>query len=61
MDEYGWTLGKTLKGRGHGCQHVVFDVFNGREVVLAAGHWCSGCEKVKSEFDGDQSASTVPS
>jgi hypothetical protein len=60
MDEHKQTLGRTFEGRNHRCQHVVVGVLNGREVILAAGHWCSGCEKVKGKFDGDQSASTVP-
>jgi hypothetical protein len=61
MDEHGWTLRRTLEGRNHPCQHVVVGMLDGREVVLAVGHWCTGSEKVKGEFDGDQSDSTVPS
>jgi hypothetical protein len=40
---------------------IVIGMLDGRKVVLAAGHWCRSCEKDKSEFDGDQSASAVPS
>jgi hypothetical protein len=61
MDEHGQTLGRSLKGRNHWSQHIIVGVLNGRKVVLAAGHWGSSCEKDKSEFDGDQSASMVPS
>jgi hypothetical protein len=61
MDKHRQSMRRTLKGRDYRCQYVLVGVLNGGEVVLAAGHWCSGCEKVKSEFDGNQSVSAVPS
>jgi hypothetical protein len=54
-------MGRTFEGRNHRCQHIVVGVLNGREVVAALRHGCGSCEKVKGEFDGDQSAQTVPS
>jgi hypothetical protein len=60
MDEHGRTLGRPLKGGNYRCQHIVVGMLDGGEVV-SAGHWCSGCEKVKGKFDGDQSVSAVPS
>jgi hypothetical protein len=61
MDEYGWSMRRTFEGRNYRCQHILVGVLDRREVILATGHWCRSCEKVKGEFDGDQSASTVPS
>jgi hypothetical protein len=52
---------RALEGRNHWCQHIVVSVLDRREVVLVTGHWSRSCEKVKGEFDGDQSASTIPS
>ena len=54
----GW---RYLKTRSDRSQWVVVGMLNGRKVVLAAGHWCSGCEKVKSDLMGDQSVPSVSS
>jgi hypothetical protein len=52
---------RPLEGRNHRCQHIVVGVLNRSEVVAALRHWCGSCEKVKGEFDGDQSVQAVPS
>jgi hypothetical protein len=61
MDEHGRTLRRTLEGRNYRCQHILVGMLDRGKVVLAAGHWCGSCEKVKGKFDEDQLASMVPS
>jgi hypothetical protein len=52
MDEHGRTLGRTLKGRNHRCQHVVVGMLDGGKVVLAAGHWCRVVRRSKASLMG---------
>jgi hypothetical protein len=61
MDKHRWTLRRTFERRNHRSQHVVVSVLDGREVVLATGHCCGSCEKVKGKFDGDHPVLAVSS
>ena len=49
-----------LKMRNNRSQQIIVRVFNGREVVLAVGHWCSGCEEVKSDLMGISQSPRFP-
>jgi hypothetical protein len=45
---------RPLKSWDNGRQHIVVGMGSASgKVIAVAEHWSSGCEKVKSEFDGD--------
>ena len=45
--------------RNDGGQHIVVGMLNGREVVLMR-HWCSDCEKDKSDLMGISQSPQFP-
>jgi hypothetical protein len=62
MDEQKETRRRHLEPRNNRSQHITVGMGStSSKVVMMMRHWGSGCEKVKSEFDGDCLVLAVPS